>query len=226
MSGEGGVALSVIIPVGPGDRAWTRLLPSLVPQLGVGTELIITATDPTPDGVPPGVRWIVGPPGRAAQQNLAAALARGRWLWFLHADSSLPPHAVRRLCAALEAQPAALCYFDLEFEDGPRLMLLNEWGVRIRSRLLGMPFGDQGLALGKQEFEALGGFSLGAPYGEDHLLVWTARRHGMRLVPVGSRLGTSARAYREGGWGRTTARRLGLTVRQALPEAWSWLWRR
>jgi hypothetical protein len=130
------------------------------------------------------------------------------------------------LRAALEAQPAALCYFDLEFEDGPRLMLLNEWGVRIRSRLLGMPFGDQGLALGKQEFESLGGFSLGAPYGEDHLLVWTARRRGMRLMPVGSRLGTSARAYREGGWGRTTARRLGLTVRQALPEAWSWLWRR
>lgn len=226
MSQDGDVALSVIVPVGPGDRSWTRLLPSLLPQMGAGHELIITATEPAPHGFSPGVRWIAGPAGRAAQQNRAAGLARGRWLWFLHADSSLPPLAVHRLREALEAEPAALCYFDLEFEDGPRLMLLNEWGVRIRSRLLGLPFGDQGLALGRREFASLGGFPVGAPYGEDHLLVWAARRQGMRLRPVGSRLGTSARAYREGGWGRTTARRLGLTLRQALPEAWSLLWRK
>ncbi len=226
MNGEGEISLSVIVPVGPGDRSWTRLLPSLLPQLGAGTELIITATDPAPDGLPSGVRWVVGSAGRAVQQNRAAALALGRWLWFLHADSSLPPDAVRRLCAALEAHPAALCYFDLAFEDGPRLMRLNEWGARMRSRLLGMPFGDQGLALGKREFESLGGFPPGAPYGEDHLLVWTARRRGMPLRPVGSRLGTSARAYRDGGWGRTTVRRIVLTVRQALPEAWRWLWGR
>lgn len=225
MNFEAEITLSVIVPVGPGDRSWTRLLPTLLPQLVAGTELIISATDLVPDDAPPGARWLVGPPGRAGQQNLAAGLARGRWLWFLHADSSLPADAVQRLRAALEADPTALYYFDLLFEEGPALMRLNQWGVRIRSRLLGLPFGDQGLALARSQFVALGEFPVDAPRGEDHLLVWAARRRGIRILPVGCHLWTSARAYQERGWARTTVTRLGLTIRQALPQAWSWLWR-
>ncbi len=225
MKSEAEIALSVIVPVGPGDRSWTRLLPTLLPQLAAGTELIFSATDPVPDDAPAGVRWLIGPPGRAEQQNLAASQARGRWLWFLHADSSLPADAVPCLQAALETDPTALYFFDLQFEEGPALMLLNQWGVRIRSRLLGMPFGDQGLALARGQFVALGGFPLDAPRGEDHLLVWAARRRGIRIRPVGCHLWTSARAYQERGWARTTVTRLGLTVQQALPQAWSWLWR-
>jgi hypothetical protein len=122
--------------------------------------------------------------------------------------------------AAVRDAPGALHYFDLAFlGDGPRRCKLNALGARFRSRVLGMPFGDQGLCVRRDLFEALGGYDEAARYGEDHLLVWAARRAGVRLHPVGQRLRTSARKYGRQGWARTTARHLVLTLRQALPQA-------
>lgn len=221
--------LSVIIPVGPGDDAWRALLPALLPDLAGRGEVLISATTPEPGDVtraPAGgpVRWCEGPSGRARQQNRAATAARGRFLWFLHADSTPVPGTVPILLAALARDPAALWYFDLRFAaDGPPAVLLNEAGAWFRSRALGLPFGDQGLALARDRFEALGGFREDVPYGEDHLLVWAARRAGGAVRPVGLPLGTSARRYREQGWLRTTARFAARTWAQALPEAWQWL---
>jgi hypothetical protein len=228
--------LSVVIPVGPGDAAWRELLGQLGPQLQAGTEVLVAATTPEPPeftALKPGIvppaqwRWLVGPPGRASQQNRGATAAGGEFLWFLHADSRLPPNALAVLGQRLSQDPAALWYFDLRFlPDGPRLMWLNALGARFRSRLLGLPFGDQGLALSRRAFEQLGGFREDLPYGEDHMLVWAARRSGVRLRPVGCALSTSARKYQQRGWLGTTLTHLWLTWRQALPESLAWLKRR
>lgn len=221
--------LSVIIPVGPGDDAWRALLPLLLPELAGRGEVILSATTPEPSDLArttagSAVRWCEGPAGRARQQNRAAAEARGRFLWFLHADSTPVPGTVPILLGALARDPSALWYFDLRFAaDGPPAVLLNEAGAWFRSRALGLPFGDQGLALACELFEALGGFREDVPDGEDHRLVWAARRAGCAVRPVGLPLGTSARRYRERGWLRTTARFAARTWAQALPEAWQWL---
>ncbi len=221
--------LSVVIPVGPGDEAWRALLPALLPEVAGRGEVLLSATTPAPEDlgrVTAGgeVRWCDGPAGRARQQNRAAARARGRFLWFLHADSAPVPGTVPILLGALARDPGAMWYFDLHFQaDGPRAVLLNEAGAWVRSRALGLPFGDQGLALARDRFEALGGFREDVPYGEDHLLVWAARRAGCAVRPIGLPLGTSARRYREQGWLRTTARFAARTWAQALPEAWRWL---
>lgn len=84
-----------------------------------------------------------------------------------------------------------------------------------------MPFGDQGLVVPARCFAALGGFDETARYGEDHLLVWTARRHKLPLRRIGATLLTSARKYQRGGWAAVTARHLWLAAIQAWPE-----WRR
>lgn len=220
-------SLSIVVPVGPGDESWRDLVATLAPQFLPGEELVLSATEPRPPtGVPAAAAWLRGPPGRARQLNAGAHGALGRWLWFLHADTLLPPDALPTLRERLASGAPALWYFDLRFrDDGPALMRLTAVGTLLRSRLLGLPFGDQGLALARDAFDALGGFPESAAYGEDHLLVWAARRGGLPVRSVGRPIYTSARKYRRGGWLRTTATHLWLTARQAIPEGLRWLTR-
>lgn len=209
--------LSIVIPVGPGDDAWRGLLTDLA-ALPANCEVIVAATeaDPAPADLPPlaaGLRWLTAPRGRARQLNAGARAARHPRLCFLHADSRLPPASLARLLSA--DLDHALAYFDLRFlPGGPAMMWLNALGARLRSRWLGLPFGDQGFALRRAVFEQLGGFEETQERGEDHAFVWTARRAGVRLLPLRASIHTSARRYAEFGWWRTTCHHLGLTWRQ------------
>lgn len=106
------------------------------------------------------------------QMNFGAKNATRRFLWLLHADSRVDSIAVTLLQEALVDPLPGVYYFDLAFRaDGPRLMCLNAWGANLRSRYLGLPFGDQGLCLSRETFQKLGRFDETAPYGEDHLLI-------------------------------------------------------
>jgi hypothetical protein len=215
------LTLSVIIPVGPGDQAWRDLLGDLGPLRG-DAEIILVAT---PGAIPRDFRmqdydlevptsWLAAPAGRARQQNAGAAAAGGEVLWFLHADSRVPAGTLAE--ARRFNRSAAIGHFDLEFrDDGPRLVHLNALGSRLRGRWLKLPFGDQGFILARRLFEALGGFDESLPAGEDHALVWTARRAGVALLPLRAPLQTSARRFAERGWLRTTLRHAWLTVSQA-----------
>ena len=218
--------LSVVIPVAPGDEAWQGLLPDLA--LLIGPEVIFVATHTlTPDDharidavlVTGSWSWLVTARGRARQLNAGAQAAEREHLWFLHADSRFHGDTVRALGDAIRTAPNALQYFDLAFlPDGPSPMPLNALGARFRSRGLGMPFGDQGFLIRRVAFHSLGGFDESAPYGEDHLFVWRARRAGIGLRATGGTLRTSARRYSDHGWARTTLRHVWLTARQAFPE--------
>jgi glycosyl transferase family 2 len=221
--------LAVVVPIGPGERAWRGLLPQLAalpPEARV--VLVATASADLPQegdsivgGLRAGLVPLTAPRGRALQQNAGARAADRRWLWFLHADSRLAPTTLSALAKTLEHGSAGLGYFDLRFaSDGPIAVHLNAFGVRIRSRWLGLPFGDQGFFLARADFERLGGFDAALPFGEDHAFVWAARRAGLALVPAGAPLYTSARKYAERGWLRTTARHVWLTAAQAWREAW------
>lgn len=212
--------LSIVIPLGPGEIAWRSLLSDLQ-TLPVDVELLLVGVDAAPAeldaraGALAGrLRWLCAPRGRAVQQNAAAATARGDWLCFLHADSRLDAGAVRAL-AALAQRPAALYYFDLGFFDGPALLRLNALGANLRSRLFGLPFGDQGLSLPRADFLRLGGFDERLPRAEDHALVWAAHRAKLPVRALGARVRTSGRRYAEFGWLRTTLRFLALSWTQA-----------
>ncbi len=214
--------LSVIVPLAPGDSAWTRLAPDFA-SLPKASEVLFVGPE-RPAALPGNVRWIDAPRGRAGQMNAASREAQGEFLWFLHADSRLPVGVVLRLKAALEEAPGALHFFDLSFgHDASWLMALNAAGAWVRSHLLHLPFGDQGFCLRRDLLTRLGGFPEDASYGEDHLLVWRALRQGVEIRPVGARLVTSARKYRDRGWLKTTLRHQYLTYRQALPELYQFL---
>ncbi|MEG3191989.1 glycosyltransferase [Lysobacter sp. D1-1-M9] len=215
--------LTVVMPVGPGDA----LAPALHAQLAAlprGAELrVVFAEGAEPARIDvasprsgPDWRCLLAEPGRGSQQNAGARSGAREWLWFLHADSVLAPDTLPALARFIQRGEHALGYFDLRFlQDGPALMRLNTLGAWLRSRWLGMPFGDQGLVLSRAAFERLGGFDPALAGGEDHDLVWRARRAGLRLRPLQAPLYTSARKYRERGWWTTTTEHLSETWRQA-----------
>ena len=227
--------VSVIIPIGPQEASWRSLLRQLA---GVATdaEVLLVAAHAEPNdfiasSVPNGphghIRWIATTAGRARQMNHGAKLSTRPFLWFLHADSSISLDAMLALRRSLDLHPHALHYFDLAFQnDGPSLARLNALGARIRSRYLGLPFGDQGLCMSRDTFQRLGGFDETAAYGEDHLLVWEAHHRRVLLHPLGVPITTSARKYRANGWLATTLVHGWRTCRQATPQFVRLLWNR
>lgn len=214
--------LAVVVPVAPGDTIAPALRTQLA-ALPAAAEVHVVCADADDaarlaTGRSDGPRWhhALAPKGRATQQNAGAAASSRPWLWFLHADSQLAPQTLPALDAWLRDEVTALGYFDLRFlGDGPPLMALNALGAWVRSRWLGLPFGDQGLLLPRAVFDALGGFDPALSRGEDHDLVWRARRAGVPLRPLRAPLYTSARRYAEHGWTRVTAHTLADSWRQA-----------
>lgn len=207
--------LAIVVPAGPGDQAWRGLLPQLGAAGAREIALVLTGADAEALQAPPGATLVRAPRGRARQLNAGAGATRAAWLWFLHADSRLDAGTLAAMRRFVRADPGALGYFDLRFlDDGPRLMCLNALGARLRSRCLGLPFGDQGFLMPRRVFAALGGFDEAIERGEDHALVWKARSLGIPLRPVGAALWTSARRYARRGWWATTGEHLRLTLAQ------------
>ncbi len=209
--------LDIVVTAGPGDIAWQGLLPQLVPAAAREILLVLPddATD-APSNLPEHVRIVRAIAGRASQLNAGANTSDARWLWFLHADSRVDATTLAAVTAFVSEDVDAIGYFDLSFlDDGPRLTVLNAAGANLRSRIAGLPFGDQGLLMPRRVYQALRGFDLTLQSGEDHALVWKARHAGIPLRRLAAPIYTSARKYAQHGWWRTTRHHLVLTWRQA-----------
>ncbi len=193
--------ISIIIPVSPQETELQNLQRDLEPISSQAEILVIPGNS------------------RAQQLNQGATRAQRKFLWFLHADSRFTKDTTTALLHALNNHPEALHYFRLRFlPDGPPLMFLNELGCRIRSNLIGAPFGDQGFCISRENFARCGGFTEDVAYGEDHVFVWKAHQHGIDVRPTGGSILTSARRYREQGWLNTTWRYHRMWTAQAKPE--------
>ncbi len=154
-----------------------------------------------------GATVVSAPRGRGTQLAAGAQAAAGTWLLFLHADSRLDM-GWREAVHAFAAMPGAegrAGYFDLALDDPAPAARRVERMVAWRSRVLGLPYGDQGLLISRALYNAVGGYAA-IPLMEDVDLV---RRLGRRrLAPIGARITTSARRYREGGYIRRPLRNL------------------
>ena len=209
---QGGVTVAAVIPVGPGD-SWRPVATQVISVPPVA-ETLVVGTEPAPDTLPSGVRWIATARGRARQLNAGARASSAGLLWFLHSDSALGSALVPALVEfASQDQPTTVGYFRLGFaDDGPPLTALNAWGANLRSRWLDLPFGDQGLLVPRAIWETVGEFDESLPFGEDLDWVVRAKAAGFRLVQLDATMVTSARRYRQAGWLATTLRHLALTV--------------
>lgn len=96
--------------------------------------------------------------GRARQLNEGARRASGEVLLFLHADTSLPEDAPRRLSEAFADRDAVWGRFDVRLSGSHRLLRVVETAMNWRSRLTGIATGDQAMFVRRSVFEQVGGF--------------------------------------------------------------------
>lgn len=115
--------------------------------------------------------------GRALQMNRGAEIARGEWLWFLHADGVPAAESIAAICD-LDAHTVWGCF--RHRIDAPSCWFrVIEAADNLRARVASMPYGDQGIFARAEVFRSLGGFD-SVPLLEDVLL---ARRLGEIAAP-------------------------------------------
>jgi rSAM/selenodomain-associated transferase 2 len=141
-------------------------------------------------------------PGRATQMNVGARHATGDILLFLHADTFLLPGALDELQRRIIGDGAVAGAFDLHIDSPKRLCKFIAKVSSRRSRLFRLPYGDQGLFVWRQVFEALEGFP-DVPIMEDVAFVRKLRRAG-RLTFIRTGLLTSGRRWNANGVVKTT----------------------
>lgn len=143
-----------------------------------------------------GARLVQADEPRGARLARAAREARGEILFFLHADSVPPDNVLHAIRQAL-ANGAAAGAFSLAYQGFDRRLRWIAWWANLRSRLLGLPFGDQGLFCRRDVYERAGGFR-SLPICDDVDMVRRLRRSG-RLVIRPEKTRASPRRYRERG---------------------------
>lgn len=153
---------------------------------------------------------VSGTPSRGGQLRRGVEAARGEWLFVLHADCVLPSGWSSAVAAQMQdGRPAA---FRLRFDaNGLAPQLVAGWAT-LRSRLFRLAYGDQGLLISRQEYEAIGGYP-DIPLMEDVAL---SRRLGRRLSIRPEAITTSAEKYQREGWVRRGARNLSFLIRYLL----------
>ncbi len=206
--------LSIVIPVLNAEAALPLALGSLMEGLeaGILRELVVSDGGST-DGScalaeAAGAVVVSGVAGRGGQMARGADAAGGEWLLFLHADTVLTDGWADVVVAHMASDQRA-GYFRLRFSASgfwPRFVA--GW-ANLRARWFGLPYGDQGLLISRQMYDAVGGFT------DIELMEDVAMARALRgqLVGLPVEVVTSAERYQEAGWLRQGARNLWRLVR-------------
>jgi len=178
--------LSIIVPVLNEEGSLPRLLDSLADQRGVRFELIVVdggSTDGSAEllqrALPAfSLQWLKVPAGRAHQLNAGAALAQGRLLLFLHADSQFSdPRALAQAVAMVDGLSPTLQAgrFRLSFrrEQAAYGFGFFFWECKARLDRPACIHGDQGLLVARELFSRCGPFDERLPLAPE---TWFADR--------------------------------------------------
>jgi rSAM/selenodomain-associated transferase 2 len=140
--------------------------------------------------------------GRAFQMNQGARAAQGEILLFLHADTVLPAGYQQLIRTTLSRPNTIAGAFKLAI-DSPKLSLrFIETMTNWRSRLLSLPYGDQGIFLYASTFRDVGGFA-NLPIMEDFELIQRLKKRG-KIAIVNEFITTSDRRWQKLGVMKTT----------------------
>lgn len=146
---------------------------------------------------------IVSSAGRAKQMNTGAAEATGEILIFLHADTELPPNALKYIEKTLRQEKYVAGAFDLDIDTKHWFIKVVSSVARVRSRLTQVPYGDQAIFIRRDYFYQIGCFSE-IPLMEDVELMQRIKRRGDRICILDRCIKTSDRRWQKNGMIHTT----------------------
>jgi rSAM/selenodomain-associated transferase 2 len=203
--------ISIIIPALNEELSLLRLLDA-IRQQSADHEVIVVdsgSQDRTLDiARDHGVRTLVSRPGRGAAIRVGSAESRGEVLFFVHADSTLPPGVLDGISEVLSADATIIGgNFRLVFDgDRPFSRWLTGFYRWIRS--IGLYYGDSGIFVRRSVYEALGGVRP-IPLMEDLDFVRRLERSGRTCCVADPPLITSSRRFER---------------RRPLEIVWGWVW--
>lgn len=206
--------ISVVIPTLNAADALAPCLGALGEGLNAGLirEVIITDGGSS-DGTlslaeQAGAVVVQGPASRGGQLRRGCAAAQGDWLLIVHADSWFDEGWTEEVLGHLATGQDKAGYFQLRFRaQGFAPRVVERW-ANLRSKLFGLPYGDQGLLIRRDVYSEIGGYA-DIPLMEDVLIAQSLKR---KLLPLSAIITTSAERYQRDGW-----------VRRSLRNGWTLL---
>lgn len=201
--GGDAIKISVIIPVFKEEDRINAAIDSLVKMKGDHPVEIIVV-DGAPDGSTiqcikePTVITMTAGKGRAVQMNKGAAKAAGDILLFLHADTTLPEKGFDKIKAVMETGKYAAGAFNYDIDSRNLFLRFIYYTSYLRSKISRITYGDQGIFIGKDYFEKIGGYPE-IPIMEEVELMKKIKKNKDKIFILKDGVKTSARRYEEEG---------------------------
>ncbi len=140
-----------------------------------------------------GIKIVDAPRGRAAQMNAAAEAASGDVLWFLHADSIVELTGYDKMIQVMSSGEFIGGAFSLDIASSKRSLKFISAVATLRSKYLGLTYGDQGIFVQRKIFRRMDGYK-NLPICEDLEFFQRLRREG-RIAILDEKASTSARRW-------------------------------
>ena len=118
---------------------------------------------------------------RGLQLNYGAQKAMGKWLLFIHADSTLKFDWSREIIDIIKKDSNFVYFFKFKVHNKFFMYRFLEFFVNLRCFLFKTPYGDQGLLISKKNFKTYGGFKT-IPLMEDFDFISRINKKNLRSL--------------------------------------------
>ncbi len=195
--------ISIIIPVLNEQAVINQTIENLCKQQFSGILEIVVVDGSKDNGtidriLNPKVISLSSLPGRGQQMNAGANVASGEILLFLHCDTGLPVYALEMVRETLKNPSVEAGAFDLSIDGkGPGFRMI-ERVASARSRITGIPYGDQAIFIRKNYFFDLGQYR-NIPIMEDVDLMRRIKRARGKIQILNHPASTSPRRWEKEG---------------------------
>jgi rSAM/selenodomain-associated transferase 2 len=159
-----------------------------------------------PDGA--NIKTVTSQKGRARQMNAGARASSGDILLFLHADTLITPESLDNVRETLSHPGVVGGAYRLKIASPGLSLKIISALANLRSRFLGMPYGDQAIFVKREVFGKVGGYE-DTPLMEDVRLIEALRGKG-KVVLIKDYAETSPRRWEKEGVIIATLRNIAL----------------